>query len=722
MAKNSDSRSLARSISGTGDFLRSQIWVWPIIAAVILAVAGFWIRSVVEISVKETMAENLQTILAADVAALELWYESQVANVGAVASDRDVRSFVERLTTKAAEEDVDTALLAQSPHQKAIQVELESWIEAHGYAGFAVVNQDGRVVSADKQNMIGRDDLPIPEGLIEKVFAGQVVVTPPFKSAVRLEDVDGEMKSDLPTMFTVAPVRNETSDVIALLGLRIRPEEQFSHILSIARPGRSGETYAFNRDGVLVSNSRFDDDLKQIRLLREDEKSILNIQIRDPQVNLLKGGQTKELASQQPLTRMAEDALQGKSGHDVDGYRDYRGVPVIGAWKWLESHEIGVTSEVDVAEAYLPLYILRRSFWGLYTILAVAAVAIFVYSVIVARLQREARKAALEAKELGQYTLDEKIGAGGMGVVYRGHHAMLRRPTAVKLLDPEKTTDATAARFEREVQITARLTHPNTIAIYDYGRTPEGIFYYAMEYLDGIDLEKLVERHGPVNDSRVVHLLQQICASLNEAHGVGLIHRDIKPANMIVNVRGGVYDFVKLLDFGLVKALDAKKQAALTATGSFTGTPLYVSPEGIKTPDKTDARSDLYAVGAVCYFLLTGKVLYDATSVVEIFMHQVNTVPQRPSERAGRKVDPALEALIMRCLAKDPSDRPGSAKELGGALSACGIDVWSQVDAEAWWRKQYPQLCPDTPGGATKNDTEEIAATVIVEQPTQTKP
>jgi len=180
-------------------------------------------------------------------------------------------------TTMAAEEGGDAALLAQSPHQKAMQVELESWIEAHDYAGFAVINRDGRVVSADKQHMIGRDDLPIPEGLIEKVFGGQVVVTPPFKSAVRLADVEGEMKSDLPTMFAVAPVRNEADEVIALLGLRIRPEEQFSYILSIARAGVSGETYAFNRDGVLVSNSRFDDDRKQIRLLREDEKSILNI-------------------------------------------------------------------------------------------------------------------------------------------------------------------------------------------------------------------------------------------------------------------------------------------------------------------------------------------------------------------------------------------------------------------------------------------------------------
>ena len=514
-----------------------------------------------------------------------------------------------------------------------------------------------------------------------------------------------------------------------MLGVRIRPQDQFTEILRIARPGESGETYAFDREGLLVSNSRFDDDLKQIRLLGENDHSILNIPIRDPEVNMLDGKQPKLLTSQQQLTRMAADAIGGNADydhtvdnpniqHDVDGYRDYRGVPVIGAWTWLPEYNLGVASEVDVAEAYRPLYILRGAFWGLFALLAASSVAIFVYTVVVARLQTKARKSALEAKELGQYKLEEKLGAGGMGVVYRGHHAMLQRPTAVKLLDPEKTTEVAAARFEREVQATAQLNHPNTIAIYDYGRTPEGVFYYAMELLDGIDLEVLVEKHGPQPAGRVVRLLMQVCASLNEAHTAGMIHRDIKPGNMVVNVRGGIYDFIKLLDFGLVKAVDAKKQQTLTAAGSFAGTPLYISPEGVETPDKVDARSDLYAVGAVGYFLLTGQPLFDAKTVVEVVMHQVSTMPEPPSQRIGKPVDADLENILMGCLAKDPADRPASAKQLERALAACAsVSDWNETQAEAWWREHYPNVCPPPTDAAPSKETRQIDATMIVEKP-----
>ena len=190
-----------------------------------------------------------------------------------------------------------------------------------------------------------------------------------------------------------------------------------------------------------------------------------------------------------PLTRMAADAIAGNAGVDVEGYRDYRGVKVAGAWKWLPDAELGVATEIEHAEAFRPLSILEWTFWGLFALLALSSIAIFVFTVMVARLRREAQKAEIEAQQIGQYKLEQKIGSGGMGVVYKGRHAMLRRPTAIKMLDVDKVNEGSIERFEREVQITSQLNHPNTVAIYDYGRTPEGVFYYAMEYLDGIDLQ-----------------------------------------------------------------------------------------------------------------------------------------------------------------------------------------------------------------------------------------
>jgi hypothetical protein len=492
-------------------------------------------------------------------------------------------------------------------------------------------------------------------------------------------------------MYTVAPVRNAEGKVVAALGFRLLPNVDFTRILSVARGGNTGETFAFNRQGLLLGGSRFDDELKRIGLLPDtpDARSILTLELRDPGVDLTKGPRPTVRRSEMPLTRAVADAVQGHSGVDVAGYRDYRGVPCVAAWTWLPEYDFGLVTKIDKAEAYAPLYILRPIFWGLFGLLTASALAIFVFTVFVSRLRQMAQREALKARQLGQYALDEKIGQGAMGVVYRGHHAMLRRPTAIKLIDVDKTTDLSIARFEREVRLTSQLSHPNTISIYDFGRTPEGIFYYAMELLDGINLDRLVRSSGPLPEGRVIHLLTQLCGSLHEAHGLGLIHRDIKPANIMLCRLGGMYDVIKLLDFGLVKAVDAGAEASLTAANAITGTPLYMPPEAVMNTDAVDARSDLYSLGAVGYFLPTGKTVFTGASLMEICRKQVDAAPEPPSQRLGRTVDPDLEALILRCLAKRPSDRPAGAEELAEALWQCAAaGTWTTADARRWWQSQ----------------------------------
>lgn len=290
---------------------------------------------------------------------------------------------------------------------------------------------------------------------------------------------------------------------------------------------------------------------------------------------------------------------------------------------------------------------------------------------------------------LGQYTLEEKIGEGGMGEVWRARHAMLRRPTAIKLLPPALAGIRAIERFEREVQLTARLTHPNTVAIFDYGRTPEGVFYYAMEYLDGLDLERVVVDDGPQPPERVIHVLRQVCGSLAEAHAAGLVHRDVKPANILLSTRGGEDDFAKVLDFGLVKPIDTRAATpALTSADAITGTPLYLSPESILGSEVVDGRSDLYAVGAVGFFLLTGTPPFQAKSVVEVCSMHLHKPPPRPSERLGRPLPTDLEDVILTCLAKEPGERSADAKALGAALGACAAaGQWTPERAAAWWRR-----------------------------------
>ena len=287
-----------------------------------------------------------------------------------------------------------------------------------------------------------------------------------------------------------------------------------------------------------------------------------------------------------------------------------------------------------------------------------------------------------DACRLGQYTLVEKLGEGGMGAVYLARHAMLRRPTAIKLLPPDRLGAESAARFEREVQLTARLTHPNTVRVFDYGRTDE-ILYYAMEYLDGASLAEVVAASGPMPAARVVHILEQVAGALAEAHGIGLVHRDIKPANIVLAEQGGVADVPKLLDFGLVKQVgDDGIAPHLTQESSSPGTPLYMAPEAIQRPEQLDARADLYALGAVGYFLLTGQHVFVGRNALELCGHHVHSAPIAPSARLGRPVAADLEALLLACLEKDPARRPASARALQAALRACrDAHRWTDEDA-----------------------------------------
>jgi hypothetical protein len=335
-------------------------------------------------------------------------------------------------------------------------------------------------------------------------------------------------------------------------------------------------------------------------------------------------------------------------------------------------------------------------------------VSAVVVATLTSRVIYGLREEIREARRLGQYTLEEKLGEGGMGEVYRASHALLRRPTAIKLVPPEKAGEVALQRFEREVQLTSSLSHPNTISVFDYGRTPDGIFYYAMEYLDGINLDELVREDGPQPSERVVHVLEQVASALVEAHGVGLIHRDIKPENVILCERGGLPDVAKVLDFGLVKDLGRGGDARLTQANVVQGTPLYLSPEAINDPGAVDARSDLYSLGAVAYFLLTGSPVFTGRTLVEVCSHHLHSSPVRPSDRLGAAVPPGLEELILACLEKDPEDRPFAAAALRDALRSLDVPEWTESAARDWWR-QWHDRQGHTPGPRPSTDSVALA-------------
>jgi serine/threonine protein kinase len=688
-------RRLASSahVSHWPGLIRRQYWTWPLIAAAVFGAAAWWVASSVETAMREQREDSLQTVLEADITALGEWMENKRSAVEIVAANERLRPMVEELSELTREPAQLRNRLMRAESQLAIRSSLVEPQKQGRFVGFLLISPAGMVLAADDDAAVGAVLSAYGRDFFASVIDGQGAVSKPFASSLPLSDAEGTLQANLPTMYAAAPLRDAGGKPIAALGLRMRPEDEFSRILRVARSGETGETYAFDRNGVLLSESRFDEHLKQIGLVVDQpgSRSILNVELRDPGVNMVAGERPLARRMDQPLTRMADAAVQGIGGVDADGYNDYRGVSVIGAWRWLDEYDFGVATEVDVAEAFAPLYVLRRAIGVLVALLIAAAFGMFLAMRLIARQQRQLHDATLAAQQLGQYTLVEKLGSGGMGTVYKARHALLRRPTAIKILNPKTISDTATARFEREVQLTSGLTHPNTVAIYDFGRTPEGVFYYAMEYLEGVNLDELVKRHGPLPEARATYILRQVCASLAEAHAAGLIHRDVKPANVFLTFRGGQYDFVKVLDFGLAKLAGEEREGNLTSTDVVAGTPLYVSPEAITQPERLDARADVYGIGAVGYFLLTGTPVFTGSSATDICLQHVRTTPEPPSARTGQPISPALEALLLRCLAKTPPQRPSDAAELLALLEACSVSgSWTAADAAQWWKARQP--------------------------------
>jgi serine/threonine protein kinase len=300
-------------------------------------------------------------------------------------------------------------------------------------------------------------------------------------------------------------------------------------------------------------------------------------------------------------------------------------------------------------------------------------------------------RSEVEQRRVGAYLLGERIGEGGVGNVYAARHDLLKRPTAVKLLKPTRATDEMVARFEREAQLASQLSHPNMVEIYDYGHSADGNLYYAMEFLEGETIGKLVLQAGPMPVARVLHLMRQVCAGLAEAHGKGMVHRDVSPTNIMVCHYGGEYDFVKILDFGLVKNIAGGDEQTITRTLRILGTPLYMAPERLRDPADVDARADIYAVGAVAFFVLTGRRMFETTDDLALTSKVLNETPPRLSQVAAQPIPQALELLVAACLEKNREDRPQRIGEVSDVLEALAVrQRWTQRQAQAAWAAHRP--------------------------------
>ena len=672
-------------------------------AAFLAALCIWWIDWQVSDSLRRLTQQSLRSTLASSVGTLELWLAERAREADQIVVETEIhRSCLAVLDGDSDESSSgDDESSPEDPAQRLREVVRGSQT-TDPCLGWVLLDLSGAVVASDHDAWIGHR-LPIPPDTLQRIENGLSTVSRPLlpgsvvrstKSALSTHANNDSAETGEAIMLALSPVCRGVRPV-GSLGLVLNPMDRFFRILSRVRTGVTDEVYAFDRRGMMISPSRFDDHLRASGLLPDDAHmtSPLNIRLIDPGVDLTKGYPLPPDWENNSMTLMADQATRGATGEEVTGYRDYRGVLVVGAWQWLADYDFGVTAQMDVSEAFGALARIRSASRWLMASLIGCAVAMFAVAKTSGRGANQSHEQT-RGRRLGAYELDELIGSGGMGRVYQARHELLRRRVAVKVLEGANATPKSTARFRREVQLTSRLQHPNTIDIYDVGQDHDGTFFYVMEYVDGISLQQLVQNYGRQPAGRVIMLLVQVCHSLAEAHQAMIIHRDIKPANVLLTSRAGIHDLVKVVDFGLVKQID-RETVQLTQSDGITGSPHFLSPEAIRDASAADARSDLYSVGAVGYYLLTGRALFESDSAADVCVKQLNDTPARPEQVVGEELPDDLQNVLMSCLRKSPEDRPQSAVELAEALGQCvGTGDWSQADQTRWWEDFFG---PDPP-------------------------
>jgi hypothetical protein len=693
--------------------LSGQIALGASFAIVVLVGLMIWLRSHIADVIERSSVAQLNTLLNGADTAVTHWLDARRHQVNSWAADPEVAAQLAPLVSSPAAATGTAPAAAASPATAPTATPPNAAIGPP---------PDGPPVAADGENLIATlrkrtgDDAaivlwnrqahtlatsappaaakPIPSALFAfafpQVLAGRTMVLMPHHcEALTSKDW---FALDKPLIGVLVPVRaTGGGDVAGVLFVgRSSFVDELSAMMAQYRPQASGEAYLFEKSGRLLSESRFHEQLVKLRILEPGDSSILGFKLSDPGGDLTRGYElTKPYqAHYRPLALM--EATNGLEGVIAQPYRDYRGVTVIGASRFRKDDDFGICVEIDRDEALSALDYTRLMVI-IAMVLLVGTLGAIIWS---SWANRRLRRRLAEQPLIGSYLLDIQIGEGGMGRVYRAQHALLKRPTAVKIIKPDLVTDQTMAWFEREVKLAARLTHPNTIEIYDYGRTENGQFYCAMEYLRGLTLSQVMLIDGYLPLPRALHILYQACSSLAEAHDMGLIHRDVKLHNMMLCLLGGEADFVKVLDFGLAKqAEEGATNETTRSSRSLVGTPLYMAPERLKAPYLADARSDVYSIGVVAFKMLTGRDLFTADSDLELFNQTLHTPAPSTSSVAKQSIPPELDQIIADCLAKAPNDRPHSARVLAEALEPLvAMYPWKQSSATAWWRSNRDRI------------------------------
>lgn len=577
----------------------------------------------VSAGMRDSRQSGYRALLDAQVARLQQWIDERRADVEQLAADPQVRQIAGRVSGGGVDH-----CASQAADLATIQSVLAFRFGRQAPAHVHLLAEDGRVILSSSP---GRCGTRLPDEVLARLVLARQ------RGSAFIRPLDGTHGAGLPLVWYEAPVRDAVGNVAAFIGYGVAATDAFGFLADKGRFGDTGEVYVVDPQGRAISPRRW---------------PVSGDGAAQPSVLLgqLVAGRERAAAEGDPM------------GAVLEPYVAYGGRDVVGVWRWLPRRGIGLVLEQDAAEAFGPVRYLRWMAWQL----GIMAVLVLGGGLALQRLEGRA------GRRIGPYRVLSLLGEGAVSNVYLAEHLLMRRQVALKVLKPRAASDEWLARFRREARLAGQLHHPNFVRLFDYDRMDGGGFYYAMEYLKGCNLAELVEREGPQPAARVVKLLRQVCTALEEAHGLGILHRDIKPQNIMLCEVAGQPDVVKVLDFGLVKQVRGEASRDLTAGLRILGTPAYLAPERITDPASTNPRSDLYAVGAVGYFLLTGRKPFESESDLQLTHRILHEEVPRASTFSPAAVPPALDDLLARCLAKNPDERPASARALGRELAALG--------------------------------------------------
>lgn len=636
------------------DFTRRNTLI-AILVALVAATAAVWAFLNVQTAVREARRAYLGGLLATQAELIQFWISARKEDARQWADDAELRRMVRELIAHSRDRKPSTARRLNDELQKRLAPALEE----RNLALANIVAPDGILLASLVPEYTGRRLAPAFSERLARVFSGEQVFIGPVFEAERLPG-PGVANPDTAIVWATAPIRDESGRVVAVLCLGRHAGKGFSHRLEITRPGTTGEAYVFDLGGRMASNSRFEHRLREAGLLAPGQTALGRVMVRPPD-----GDQGIRAATARP-TELAARALQAaatpggeRKGILLTPYRNYAGDSVIGAWQWLDEHQLGLAVEIGEAEAYRTIAILNTQ---LVVMVLTLAVALFLGPMLPGVLWRRVVPVK-SGQSVGAYRLERKLGEGGMAEVFLGIHERLGRPAAVKIVKGGQREEI-QQRFEREARLLASLSHTDIAAVYEIGSVEDGRPYYAMEYFDGEPLDRIVVRDGPLDERLACEVLIRLCGILQHACDRGVLHRDVKPDNLLLARDAQGAPVLKLIDFGLAKALDPAEHDQLTQEVSLLGTLGYLAPERIRDPADADIRGEVYAVGAIGAFLLTGEAwLPDLESAAP---------EEAPRIGARRRLEtPGLEAVIAKALRRRKSARWESCRALAAALAAC---------------------------------------------------